>query len=297
MLRYRFLLNLQQFAVDNDGVDNDDILVEPKEPTKGKQPATPPAADDDDYGDDIEIDFSDDDEDEDDSEEADEDDSDDDQNDETPPPADQSKGNNPTAAAVIAERKKWQEKLRAAEAQAALAQKIMKQAGVSDAAELDRRLDALEAQKLKQQGVPDEVAAALVLQQRQLADMQTSLRKQKYDGEAERLKQDAFFADIDDHRDELEQIAEKTGLSLEQAYRAIHGARRMTEREAEIEARVKANRGKRTDKAVNTTQSGTSKQKSSKSLGLTPDQMAAAKHGVKRGIFKSVEEYAKYAKR
>lgn len=298
MQKYRFPMNLQLFAVDDDGVDDKDVPSDQDDPAKGKPPGAPPSSEDDDFGDDYEIDFGDDDEDED--PDADLDDpagADPEDSDKQPPPDDKGKGDNPTANAVIAERRKWQEKLKAVEAQAALAQKIMKQTGVNDAAELERRLDAIEAQKLKAQGVPEELATALVTQQRQLADMQASIRKQKYEGEAALLKSDPFYADLDDHFEELVDLADRTGMTLKQTYNALHGERRMKEREAEIEARVKANQSKRSSKAVNTAQTGAAKQQSSKSLGLTPEQLAAAKHGVKRGLFKSVEEYARLLKR
>lgn len=283
----RWPLNLQMFAVDKDGVEIEE------------DPGTDPGDDDqDETQDDLEVDFGDDgEEDEDLDDESDEESEDEEPEDDQDDPVDDKgaddKGKNPTAAAVIAERKKWQEKLKAQEQSVKLAEKIMKQAGINDAAEMERRLDLLEADRLQKQGVAPEVAAAMVAQQKQLTEMQESIRRAKYDGEVERLKKDPFFSDIDDHREELEGIADRTGLTMEQAYRALHGDRRMKEREAEIEARVKANRTKRDSKRVNTAPSAGGKKPAGNTYGLSPDQLAAAKFGVKKGHFKSVEEYAK----
>lgn len=291
----RLPMNLQLFAgVNADGVDPEDLGddvpdVDPPEDKKDDD------ASDDDVRD-LEVDFSDEDDDTDFEEEEDESDEDEaDPVDPKKPPAESDKKpkDNPTAAAVIAERRKWQEKLKELEAKGALADKILKQSGAASIDELNQRMDFLETERLKKEGVDPQVAAAFVAQQRQLTEMQSTLRKQKYDGEAERLKQDAFFADLDDHRDEFEAIAEKTGMTLEEVYMAKRGSQRMKEREAEIEARVKANRDKRDGKRVNTNPSAGAGKQSGKSYNLTPEQLAAAKHGVKKGHFKSIEEYAK----
>lgn len=280
MSKFMLPLNLQLFAVDDDGVDESDI------PDVGEQQEEQDNLDTEDQQ---EVDFSDDDEEE--SEEP-----DDEPETEQQEEPDDNSGKNPTAAAVIAERKKWQDKLKAIEAQARVAERLMKQSGVEDITEMERRLDQIEANRLEEQGIDPHIAASFVAQQRQLEKMQADLRRQKYDGEVERLKQDAFFADIEDHREDLESIAERTGLTIEQAYMSIHGARRMKEREAEIEARVKANQSKRDSKKVNTNATSSQKGESAKDYGLSPEQLAAARFGVKKGHFKSIGEYAKLLK-
>ncbi len=299
MIKLRIPMNLQLFAgVNDDGVDPSDLGEElPTDPTaaddKSKPPGTPP--DEEEYGDDVEIEFGDDDEDDEVIEEEDEDDSD---AEKPPAPEPKSKpADNTTAAAVIAERRKWQEKLKALEPKAALADKVLAKSGAKSLEELHRHMDHVETERLKTQGVDPQLAATLVSQQRQIEDLQASGRKQKYEGEVERLSKDAFFADIEDHREELEAMAERTGFTIEQVYRAVHGERRAKEREAEIEARVKANQAKRESKRVNTKPTaGASTPKSSKSHNLTTEQLAAAKYGVKKGHFKSIEEYARLLK-
>lgn len=293
MFKFRFPVDLQMFAgVNTDGVDPEDLSDDLPDVDKPEEDKKDDDSSDDDVRE-LEVDFSDDDDDfEDEEDESDEDEVD--PVEQNKPTADGKKQkDNPTAAAVIAERRKWQEKLKEFEAKGALADKILKQSGAASIDELNQRMDLLETERLKKEGVDPQVAAAFVAQQRQLAEMQTSLRKQKYDGEAERLKQDAFFADLDEYRDEYEAIAEKSGMSLEEVYMAKRGTQRMKEREAEIEARVKANRDKRDSKRVNTNPSAGAGKQSGKSYNLSPEQLAAAKYGVKKGHFKSIEEYAK----
>lgn len=287
MSKFRIPMNLQLFAgVNDDGVDPEDLEEDPA-----------PGGDEDDdlEEDDDGVDYSDDEEEGAEDDESEDDESDDDASDpaDKPPKDGKKPQENQTGNAVIAERRKWQQRMKDLEARAAIGDRVMKQSGAASVEEMNQRIDLLETERLKKAGMDPQTAAAFVAQQRQIADMQASLRKSKYDGEVERLKKDAFFADIDDHRDELEELADSTGLSIEQAYRAVHGERRLKEREAEIEARVKANRAKRDGKRVNTAPSATSGKKPGKSLNLTPEQIAAADYGIKKGVFKSREEYAR----
>lgn len=199
------------------------------------------------------------------------------------------KGNNPTAAAVIAERKKWQAKLKEAEKAAAIAKRFMQQTGATDLEELNRRMDAFESQRLQEQGVPQELADRIAATERQLKEQQTDIRRQKFAVEAERLKSDPFYSDLDDHLEELESLAERTGQSLKSVYLAEHGERRLKEREAEIEAKVKANKENRAKKKVDTSPTGSSSNKQMKRVTLSATERAIAKAA---GM--TPEEYAKY---
>jgi hypothetical protein len=198
---------------------------------------------------------------------------------------------NDTAKAVIAERRKWKERLKALEKKASIAEKLMQSSGVSDIDEFQRQLDALESQRYQDQGLDPQTANMLVRQQRELAELKSYLNRQKYDVEAEKLKSDPFFADIDDWRDELEPLAERTGQTLEQAYMAVRGRERMKEFQREQEHRLQASQRKKQSARINTTTSGGAV-KTVQKLNLTPEQLAIAKlAGMKP------EEYAKYAKK
>lgn len=196
---------------------------------------------------------------------------------------------NETASAVIAERKKWQAKLKQMEQEAEVSRRLMQQMGIKDISELNRQMDLLESQRLQQNGVPAEMADRIARTERELKEQQREIRAQKYSLEAERLRSDPFYADLDDHLDELMNMADRNGISLKSAYLAEHGERRMKERESEIEAKVKANKQKRAAKKVDTSPTGSGK--TTQRINLTADEKAVAKAA---GL--TFEEYAKYKK-
>lgn len=286
-------LDLQLFAQKSATVDGQTFEIDDDD----KGGSDPDDTTDDLDTNDIEI------EDEDDEDPEDEDlDNDDDQDDEDidpdttakkpdAKPKDEGKGDkNPTAAAVIAERKKWQAKLQdpAMQRKLAIAEKIMQQAGVTDAEEFQKRLDALEVQSLTKGGMDPRVAEAFVTQQKETADLKRRLQKQEFDTEANTLKSNPFFADIEDHREELEAMSLRMNLPLEQVYMAVRGKERMKEMESQIEQRVAANQKKKQNAKVETTGGGGSQKKASK-VNLTADEKAIAKAA---GM--TPEEYAKY---
>lgn len=206
------------------------------------------------------------------------------------------KKDNPTAKAVIAERRKWQAQIAEANRKAALADRMMKLSGVDSLDVLQQRLEAAEAARIaKETGVSPEVAAEQLRQQRELETQRAEIRKLKYGQEVATLKADPFFADIEDYREEFEEVAERTGQSLEEVYMAKRGRQRMKEYEREVEQRTLANRQKSQKAKVDTSTSGEPVQK--EKYDLTPDQLAFAKQVVKMGTFKSVAEYAKSLKK
>lgn len=203
------------------------------------------------------------------------------------------KGPDATGRAVIAERRKWQARMEKLEKEAGIARRLMEQTGVQDFEEMSRRMDALHAQNLIQQGVPEEMAHSLATGQRQIAEMQQQLKGYKYDGEVQRLKSDPFFADIEQYREEFEGIAERTGQTLESVYMAQRGRQRMKEREAEIEAKVKASKQRKAQKSVSTSPTGKSASPAAKSR----IQLSAAEKAVAKAAGMTPEEYAKFRKR
>lgn len=201
---------------------------------------------------------------------------------------------NEAANAVIAERRKWQERMKALEKKASIAEKLMKAANVDDVDAFQQRLDAIEISNLENQGYDTQTAAAIVRQQRELQEMKQAIARQKFDVEVTKLKDDPFFADIEDWRDELEPLALQTGQSLEATYMSLRGRERMKEFQREQEQRLLASQRKKNAARIGTTAGAPMKAKPK--LDLTPDQLDMAKLAVKRGLFKSVEEYAKFAK-
>ncbi len=201
------------------------------------------------------------------------------------------KGKSSTANAVIAERRKWQERMKALEKKAGLADKIMKTSGVASIEDLERQMDNIVAQNYMDRGYDEQTATMLAAQQRRMDQMERDMRQKSFDAEVLTLKSDPFYADIDDWRDEFEPIAISTGQSLKDVYMIQRGRERMKEVEREVEQRMIANRTKKNKAKVDTT-SGGGKPKKPTGPKLTPDQLAMAKLAKM-----SPEEYYKYMKK
>ncbi|MEI2285019.1 hypothetical protein [Paenibacillus polysaccharolyticus] len=202
-----------------------------------------------------------------------------------------SKGKSSTANAVIAERRKWQERMKALEKKAGLADKIMKTSGVASIEDLERQMDNIVAQNYMDRGYDEQTANMLAAQQRRMDQMERDMRQKSFDAEVLTLKSDPFYADIDDWRDEFEPIAISTGQSLKDVYMIQRGRERMKEVEREVEQRMIANRTKKSKAKVDTTSGGGTPKKPT-GPKLTPDQLAMAKLAKM-----SPEEYYKYMKK
>lgn len=202
------------------------------------------------------------------------------------------KGKNTTGNAVIAERRKWQERLKAAEKKSALADKLLQATGAQSLEQLEQQLDSLKVQQYEDQGYDSQTAQMLVNMQRQQETLNQQLRKQQFDNEVQALKSDPFYADIEDWRDELEPIAARTGQTLQGAYMALRGRERMKEYEREIEQRAIADRSKKRSAKVDTSAGGGGGVKKSARVQLSADELAVAKLA---GM--SPEEYYKHKKK
>jgi len=194
---------------------------------------------------------------------------------------------NTTANAVIAERRKWQARMDAEKAKSAIADRLMSATGQTPE-QIMAAMDLAEVENHVNSGMDEQTARVLVAQQRQNQLILQELSKQKFDLEAAKLKTNAFFADIDDVRDELEPYAIRTGSTLEQAYMAIRGNERMVDYEREIEQRV-LNNLKKKPKKVDTGSSGDNRPKVK--TNITADQEAFA-----RAAGMTPQEFAAYGK-
>jgi len=202
----------------------------------------------------------------------------------------------PPVNAIIAERKKWQARLQEANKRAAIAEKLMRLVGVDNVKELQARLDVVEAQRIAQQsGITLQQAQERIRERRELEEMKREIMRQKYESEVQRLKSDPFYADIEDFREEFQEIAEKTGMTLEEVYLAKRGKQRMKEMEREVEQRVKANQERRQKTKVDTTPNGERIQK--QKIDLPSHQKSMAEQAVRMGIFKDLAEAAAYYKK
>ncbi len=187
---------------------------------------------------------------------------------------------NPTANAVIQERKKWQAKLEEATKTTSksnpLIEKMLKMTGLTNLDELQQHLDILEANQIaKDRGITPQQALASIEDRNRLTDMEKKLQKQGFDNEVKTLKADAFFADIEDYREEFEPIAARTGQTLEEVYMSKRGRVRMKEYETEVEQRLKNSQAKKNKVKIDPTPSGEGAKK--QKIELTADERAIAK--------------------
>lgn len=228
------------------------------------------------------------------SEEADADDSETEdegepQDEETKP---EGKSKNTTGNAVIAERRKWQERLKAAEKKGSLADKLLQATGAQSLEQLEQQLDGLKVRQYEDQGYDSQTAMMLVDMQRKQETLNQQLRKQQFDNEVQSLKSDPFYGDIEDWREELEPIAARTGQTLQAAYMALRGRERMEEYKREIEQRAIADRSKKRSAKIDTSAGGGGGVKKSNRVQLSADELAVAKMA---GM--SPEDYYKHKKK
>lgn len=205
--------------------------------------------------------------------------------------------------ALKAEREKWKQRLEDPKIQKALklAEQLEKTTG-KDYDSILKELEQIEIQNHIQKGVDPQHAQWLVQQQREIQEVKRALNKQKRDTEIAQLKQDPFFSDIDNYRDEIEVYADKTGLTLEQAYMAVRGKQRMVEYQRELEQRILNNIHKKQSKKIDTTSNGEVEVQSkvkltaeerefAKMAGMTEQEYYALKY------MSNPDEYKKYKNR
>jgi len=166
--------------------------------------------------------------------------------------------------AVIAERKRWQKKLEALKNQTpskidddADGEKILRDAGIND--------DVIKA-FMKLANKSGSKAEGTV----------SKVSKKLRDIEFRELKKD--YADIDDYRDELEELSEKSGFSIEETYLARYGKQKFSANKAdlerEIETRIRDEIKKKGAMKFDATDNGETDTKKGK---LTQEQREAAK--------------------
>ena len=200
---------------------------------------------------------------------------------------------------------------------------VPKKALLAERAKYQRRLKELKAElekskgddetkkKLDELGLDESIAetlASLISNSKSKADNVEALVNKKFrDLEFENLKSDSFYSDAEEHREELEEMAEKTGMSVRQCYNALFGDKKFKLSQAElrsqIEQEVLANINKRQEYGnIDTTENGNTEVKSklkltkdevgfAKAAGMTPAEYAAFKNA------KDVSQFEKILKK
>src|SRR3989337_2762206 len=162
--------------------------------------------------------------------------------------------------ALQAERQKWKDRVKQYESKAGIADKLAKMSGV-DVEALQAQIEQMEQQNYINQGVDPQMAKVLVEQQKQMQEVQQTLNKQKTDMEFTSIKADPFYADADNYRDELEELAGRTGLTIKQAYDVLRGDERRKDYEREVEQRILNNLSKKQKSKIDTSTNGDNKPK------------------------------------
>lgn len=196
---------------------------------------------------------------------------------------------------------------------------VPKKALLAERAKYQRRLKELKAElekskgadetkkKLDELGLDESVAetlASLISNSKSKADNVEALVNRKFrDLEFENLKSDPFYSDAEEHREELEEMAEKTGMSVRQCYNALFGDKKFKLSQAElrsqIEQEVLANIKKRQEYGnIDTTENGNTEVKSK--LKLTKDEVSFAKAAgmtpAEYAAFKNAKDVSQFEK-
>jgi len=200
---------------------------------------------------------------------------------------------------LVAERKKWQEKMKALEAKAQIADHMAEATGKTPE-QIIAEIDSWKAQRLiETEGLPESYAKQLVAQERRLSEMEKALKKQEFAAEIESLK--TQFPGIVTHQEEVVEFANRHGMTAKQAYYALHGDEVHQDMQTLTEQRVLANQQKKQGARIDTLPAGQQKQtkitltkeelKFAQDIGMSPLDYQKAKHST------SYEAYEKNFKK
>jgi hypothetical protein len=164
-------------------------------------------------------------------------------------------------------------------------------------AKFKKQIEALQAQitpkkaetnsykdKLQTYGVSDDVADLLasVLSgaEGKTANIEKAVNKKFRDQEFKELAKDPIFSDIEEHREELEETADRHGISIEDAYFQKYGKTKIKANQADlrrqIEQEILDNLKKKGSMKFDTTDNG-EPDTTSKKVKLSSDDLAVAK--------------------
>jgi len=204
--------------------------------------------------------------------------------------------------AVQAERNKWKKRLEKAESA-----RLALEASVQGAGAKNKELTDLFVNSGFSEDDASKINGILSKSNNEVVNIKKEVARNFQKLEIKQLKADPFFADIDEYEDEVIEVANKTGLGIEQAYLAMYGKQKISnstkDKEREIEQRVLANMKKRkagsidsssdggTIKSTNTYKLSSDEVMMAKAAGMTPKEY----YGMK--TFKTVDKMNSFAKK
>jgi hypothetical protein len=108
--------------------------------------------------------------------------------------------------------------------------RIMEGAGTRDPRELETKMDDLTLQQyIEQQGMDENTARVFLMQQKKLAELERSKKDVEYKDEISKLKDNPFYADIDEVSEDVIEYAKAKGLTVREAYNALFADQRAQE--------------------------------------------------------------------
>jgi len=120
-------------------------------------------------------------------------------------------------------------------------ERLIKMSGLTED-QFYKQLEEVEIQsKAKQMGVSPEVAKQMEESQRALQEAQKTTLDMKYQMEEQALQSNPLYEDYDKVKDEVRELASKSGMSLEQAYWATNGPSLVEKQTKLTEQRVSHN--------------------------------------------------------
>lgn len=166
--------------------------------------------------------------------------------------------------------------------------RVMQGAGARDPRELETRMDDITLQNyIEQQGMDENTARVFLMQQKKLSELERSKKDVEIKEELSKLKDNPFYADIDEVSDEVMEYSKERGVSAKEAYNVLFAEQRYEEL-----AREKANQAmqeKKQDKKISALSSAGNAPAQKNTVKLTADEAAWAKAA---GM--TAAEYAKF---
>lgn len=167
--------------------------------------------------------------------------------------------------ALIAERKKFQKQI-------AELKKQMESTGEQP----DVALETL----VNEGGIDESVAKAIAKLVNKTSNKaesaESKVNRALREMEFERLKDKPEYSDIDEYREDIEELADKTGLSLKKCYHALLGEEKVKLYTQKINE-IKDNQSKAEYKAINTVNNGSQSDMKTSKYKLTKDEQDIAK--------------------
>lgn len=136
--------------------------------------------------------------------------------------------------ALTKERKKYQERIKALEEKARIAETLMSSTGL-DANAIMQEIQRNEVEMYKSKGLDEATAMEIVTRNKKLQDLESQMKSLKYDNEFNDLKRNSFYKDIEMYKDDVINLAESKGLTLEQAYLLTVGPEKLARQKKEVE--------------------------------------------------------------